>query len=90
MNINFVIFTDKNCGHCEQLKLLLSYYSIPFHELDIYENKYIWDEVVKQTHINGTPIVYFLKDEGDGEFLIPLRDYNTIPELVNIIKKRIR
>lgn len=90
MNINFVIFTDKHCGHCEQLKLLLTFYNIPFHELDIYENKHIWDEVVKETYINGTPIVYFFKDEGEGEFLIPLRDYGTIPELVNIIKKRIQ
>jgi len=55
---NIIVFTLDGCGHCVELKKELNNENIPFTELEIGNNKDIWDIVVKQTGHNSLPTVF--------------------------------
>lgn len=88
MSNTIVIFTLKNCGHCIDLKEKLTELSITYQEMEINQNRPIWDQVVSQTGFNLLPTVFVKKENDDtGPIFIPGRDYENQEELIEIIKK---
>ena len=90
MGSKVIIFTLNNCSHCIVLKNLLNKEKIDFDEIEIEQNKEIWDKVVSQTGHNTVPTV-FLPNEGtdEGIVFVPERDYKSKEELIEMIKKHI-
>jgi glutaredoxin len=83
-----VVFTLNGCGHCVDLKIKLQEQSVPFIEVEINDNKELWDQVVSQTGHNALPTVFVSLEEGDnGPVFIPERDFTDKDILVENLKK---
>lgn len=82
-----IIFTLSGCSHCLSLKKRLDEIDIAYFEIEITQNKEIWDKVVEQTGHNVLPTV-FIKTENsdDGPVYVPGRDYMSEDHIVEIIK----
>ena len=80
MTKEITIYTSKTCNHCREVKLALKEKSIKYIEIDKDECRDKWKQVVDLTSIPMFPTV-----EIEGEFLVPGRDFNEVPHLVNII-----
>lgn len=88
MNVTVYIFTLNSCGYCSNLKKNLTNISIPYTEIEITNNKQIWDQVVQQTGHNVLPTVFIKTgDSEEGPVYVPGRDYQNETEIVEIIKK---
>jgi len=88
MSNNIVLFTMDGCGHCYDLKKELNELQIPFDEIEINQNKNVWDQVVKQTKENVIPTIYITEENTDeGLVFIPGKDFNNRDEGIEIIKK---
>jgi glutaredoxin len=76
--------------HCNNLKNKLTEETIEFVNIDIEQNQQLWNSLTSQTKLNFVPQV-FIKKEGtnDGPVFVPSRDFNSIDEIVEIIKKYI-
>lgn len=82
-----IVFTLKGCVHCVDLKNKLTEENITFTELEVTQNKNIWDKVVEQTGHNALPSVYISIDGGDsGPIYVPERDYQSQEELIEKVK----
>lgn len=83
-----IIFTLNGCSHCKSLKKRLDDIQINYVEIEITNNKDIWDKVVAQTGHNTLPTV-FIKSENsdDGPVYVPGKDYTSEDHIVEIIKK---
>jgi glutaredoxin len=87
---NIIVFTLDGCVHCVELKKELNNENIPFTELEIGNNKDIWDVVVKQTGHNSLPTVFIgLNGEDEGPVFVPERDYTSREDLIEKIKNYI-
>lgn len=87
MKKEITIFTLNGCGHCLLLKTNLDHLSIPYTEIEVTKNPKIWDEIVEQTKQDRLPTVYIVeKDSDDGRIYIPEIDFQTIDDMVSIIK----
>ncbi len=85
-----IVFTLNGCGHCVNLKKRLNDISIPYKEMEINDNRNIWDQVVTQTGFNLLPTVFIRKEETDtGVIYIPSRDFQNEDEIVEILKKHV-
>jgi glutaredoxin len=85
-----VVFTLNGCTHCSKLKKRLDDLSIKFLEIEIGQNKEIWENVVQQTGKNVLPTVFIKKENSDdGPVYVPGRDYQSEDEIVEIIKSYI-
>jgi glutaredoxin len=83
-----VVFTLNGCGHCVDLKIKLREQSIPFVEVEINDNKELWNQVVSQTGHNALPTVFVSLEEGDnGPVYVPERDFTDKDILVEELKK---
>jgi hypothetical protein len=83
-----VVFTLNGCGHCVDLKIKLQEQTVPFIEVEINDNKELWDQVVSQTGHNALPTVFVSLEEGDnGPVFIPERDFTDKDILVENLKK---
>ena len=82
-----IVFTLNGCFHCNELKKKLIKENIDFTELEIDENKKIWNSVVEQTGYNSLPTVFIgLNGEDEGTIFVPERDYESQEDLVGKIK----
>jgi len=87
---NIIVFTLDGCSHCVELKKELNNENRPFTELEIGNNKDIWDVVVKQTGHNSLPTVFIgLNGEDEGPVFVPERDYTSREDLIEKIKNYI-
>ena len=87
MSNTIIIFTLDGCDHCLTLKSKLKEINIPFQEIEINQNRNIWDQVVSQTGFNYLPTVFIKNDIDDhGPVFVPGRDYETQEEIIDIIK----
>ena len=75
-----IIYTNKTCQYCDQVKKSLTESSIKFTEIDIIEYKDVWNNVVDLT---ATPITPTIKI--NNEFLLPGRDFVNPQNLIEII-----
>lgn len=88
MGNKIVVFTLNGCGHCVDLKIKLQEQSVPFIEVEINDNKELWDQVVSQTGHNALPTVFISLEDGDnGPVFIPERDFTDKDILVENLKK---
>lgn len=87
MSNSIVIFTLNGCSHCKNLKNRLNELNIPFVDVEIDQNKKLWDQVVEQTGHNVLPTIFIKKENTEeGPVYIPGRDYETEDEIVEILK----
>ena len=85
-----IIFTLNGCEHCNSLKKRLNDMNISYQEIEINENRLIWDQVVAQTGYNFLPTIFIKALETDtGQVFIPTVDFNDEDGIVEIIKKHI-
>lgn len=85
-----IVFTLDGCIHCVELKKELKNLNIEYKEIEVGENKEIWDSVVEQTGHNSLPSVYIRLNGGDeGPIFVPERDYQDRDELIEKIKRYI-
>jgi len=85
-----IVFTLDGCIHCVELKKELNNLNIEYKEIEVGENKEIWDKVVEQTGHNSLPSVYIRLNGGDeGPIFVPERDYQDRDELIKKIKRYI-
>lgn len=85
-----IVFTLDGCGHCSSLKKRLQGISIPYQEIEINQNRGIWNQVVEQTGHNLLPTIFIKKDNDEtGPVYVPGRDYENEDEIVEIIKTHV-
>jgi glutaredoxin len=83
----FILFTLDGCSHCVDLKKQLIKENIEFIELEVGENKQIWNTVVEQTGHNSLPTMFVgLNGEDEGPIFVPERDYKSHEDLIEKIK----
>jgi glutaredoxin len=88
MKNEIIIFTLDGCEHCENLITSLKELNIEVTEIEISQNKKIWDSVVSQTGFNVLPTIFIRTNEDDtGTVYIPGRDFGNKDEIIEIIKK---
>ena len=88
---NIYVFTLNGCSHCSYIKTKLNEISIPFHDVEITQNRQLWDQIILQTGYDLIPTI-FIQDEKDGSGLVytPGRDFQTPDEMIEIIKNQYR
>jgi|TARA_R110000803_G_scaffold179415_1_gene241816 glutaredoxin len=79
------IFSMKGCQHCDNLKNQLKESKIDFTEVDIDDNKELYDSFSKKVDSEFLPAVVI----GKTAFL-PERSFNTIDEAVKQIKTHLQ
>ena len=88
MSNNIIVFTLENCKYCVNLKKILNKYKINFSEIEVNQNRDIWNKVVSQTGHNSLPTVYIsINGSDEGPVFVPERDFNSKEECIEIIKK---
>ena len=61
--------------------------SIPFTEVEVSNNKEIWNKIIEMTGNEYLPAIFIRNGDTDkGPIFCPERDFNTDDEAVNIIK----
>ena len=77
-----IMYTKFSCPFCQQMKDKLEDEGIGYTEKPQLENEKEWDEVATLT---GMPIFPTLLV--NGEYLVPRRDFQQIPQAVDLIKR---
>jgi len=86
------IFTWPNCHGCINLKNTLTKESISFIDINVLspENKKLWDDFKSQTNSDAVPQVFIQEEDNDeGLAYVPNKDWESIDEIVEIIKNTI-
>ena len=90
MSNKVILFTMNSCVHCEDLKRRLNKLKLPYNEIEISQNKKIWDKVIEQTGNNVVPTIYITEENSDkGLIFMAGNDFNNRDEGIEIIKKYI-
>ena len=83
------IFTLNGCIHCAELKEKLKELTIPFHDIEITKNRTIWEKVIAQTGYDILPTIFIpIDNEDNGLVYTPGRDFQSIDDIIEIIKKQ--
>lgn len=84
------IFTLNGCALCQELKRRLKEDKVHFHDIEITKNPDIWETIKEQTGEDILPTVFIQTDsQGNGLVYTPGRDFDSINEIIEIIKKNI-
>lgn len=87
MKYELTIFTTSFCSYCNGLKKRLDELNIPYLDFDVIINREDWLKIVEKIGIDILPTSYIKeKNNDDGTFYIPGKDYQTEDEIVEIIK----
>lgn len=74
------------CEHCQKLLDELNELCISYIDVKTNDHPDIWFQLVTQTQSDALPVLVIRDGETDfGKPFIPVRDFNTIGELVQII-----
>ena len=85
-----MVFTLNGCSHCEHLVNKLTELGIIHQNLEINQNKTLWDHVVSETGYNILPTVILKDDDSDlGVVYIPGKDFQNTEEIVELIIQHI-
>jgi len=89
---HLILFTMKSCPHCSDFKNMLTENGIDFHDHDIDEHREEYDMFTKLTESEFVP-AFMIIDENNDQMnagcFAPDRDYQSLEEAVEIIKKEI-
>ena len=86
--IKFLGIKDIQFEYTDEDKKELNELQISFNEIEISQNKKVWNQVVEQTKQNVIPTIYITKENTDeGLVFIPGKDFNNRDEGIEIIKK---
>jgi len=92
MNKYLVVYSMKGCPHCDNLKKMLVNENIEFYDRDIDENSEEYDlfvEITSNEYVPAFMIIQENNEETSTKLYAPDRDFNTLDEGVEIIKKEI-
>jgi len=81
MKKEIIIYTNKTCPYCNQIKQLLKDNKIKYTERDKEKFNQEWYRVVELTGIPVFPTINI-----NNEYLVPNRDFQNQQQLLNIIK----
>lgn len=87
-----VLFTMKGCPYCDELKNKLNECNLIFHERDIDEHSDEYEMFTKITENEYVPAFMIIEDDEvkpTTKLFAPDRDFNTLDEGVEIIKKEL-
>ena len=89
-----VLFSLQGCTHCDELKKTLTEENIGFDDIDIENSPNIseaWKNIIKVTGNNIVPTL-IVKDEigEEGEIYSPNIDFNSVDEIIKIVKDKIK
>jgi len=84
MKKRILVYTMKGCGHCTNLKQKLDEAKIEYvnKDIEIYESEY--EKISKLLETDFIPLV-----KVENDWLIPEKNFNTIDECVEKVKKLI-
>ena len=77
-----IIYTNKSCPYCKQIKEGLTENKIKFENRDTTEHLDEWSNVSNLTGIPTVPTLFF-----NNEYHVPGRDFNGVPGLLLRIEK---
>ena len=80
MKEKIIIYTNKNCGYCKELKNTFKDKGIEFTEVLTTDYEKEWNKVQSITHMSATPTILF-----KGSYFIPERDFNHPGQAVQIL-----
>ena len=89
---HLVLFTMKSCPHCSDFKDMLTENGIEFYDHDIDEHREEYDMFTKLTESEFVPAFMIIDESSDqmnAGCFAPDRDYQSLEEAVEIIKKEI-
>ena len=75
-----VIFTNPNCGYCNQVKVTLKERGVDYTEKITDNFQKEWNQVMYLTGMGITPTISF-----KGSYFIPGRDFNNPTQLVEML-----
>ena len=75
-----IIYSNKTCPYCEQIKGELTSNDITFENRITSDNKSEWQDVVSLTGIPIVPTILY-----EGEYFAPGRDFKSPKHLIGII-----
>jgi glutaredoxin len=82
-----IIFTLDGCSHCLSLKKRLTELNLTYKEVEVSQNKEVWDSIVKEIKHEFVPTILISPDNSEnGVIFVPSINYQTEDEIVNIIK----
>jgi len=92
MDKYLILFTMKGCPYCDNLKTKLNEESIEYVERDIdeYSEEYdLFVEVTQNEYVPAFMIIEDLENKPKSMLFAPERDFNTLDEGIELIKKQI-
>lgn len=92
MNKYLILFTMKGCPYCEDIKSKLTEEKIEYIERDIDEHSDEYDiftEVTENEYVPAFMIIDDSETNTQSKLFAPERDFNTLDEGVELIKKEI-
>lgn len=93
MNYELVIYTMEGCSHCVEFKKLLEQENITYHDRDIDKYNKEYDMYSKITNTEFVPSVMLITGANTPNekthFFAPTKEYETIFEALDLVKKAI-
>lgn len=92
-NVSVILFTMKGCPYCTEIKEMLNNENIhDYHERDIDEYKDEYDLFCEITNSDSVPALLVIEGDSSNNksyLYTPDRDYNTLSEAVDIVKRHL-
>jgi glutaredoxin len=87
-----VLFTMKGCPHCQELKQMLDEQKLDYVERDIHEHEdeyQLFTEITENEYVPAFMVITDDQDNPSSKLFAPDRDFISLEEGVEIIKKEI-
>lgn len=93
MKLDVVVYTMEGCGHCEEFKKMLTESGITFYDRDVFKFQKEHNMYVELTKSEYVPSLLLIETDEANEqksiFYAADRDFKTINEGLNLVKKHI-
>lgn len=84
------VLTTYGCEYCEDLINKLTNLNVQFNDIKIDDYPDIWINMVLETKSDAIPVLIINKEGTEAIIYIPVRDFNTIDELVEIVLENLK
>lgn len=91
MSKHLVLFTMKGCPYCAEIKEIFAKEGITYFDADIDKHKEEYDLFVEVTSNDLIPAMMIVDEDEQSkvQFYAPDRDYQTLDEALEIVKKNL-